>query len=114
MLRRLRILSLGKDLGSHRIDFVNPPSTSQAAPVTKEARSEARKTTMPETSSGVPKRFSISTCFARFLNTCLRVLPTDGIIESASRSQRGVWISAGHTQFTRILSGARSIAIVFE
>jgi hypothetical protein len=48
-------------------------------------------------------------------NTSSRVDPPPAaIVESASRSHRGVRISAWHTEFTRMLSPARSLSIDFE
>jgi len=82
-----------------------PPSTTQQAPVTQEARGEARKAMTVATSSAVPKRpsgmFSLTKLDMPSGSSCCRF----------HQVPPGAAIDPGATLFTRMLLGANSRAI---
>src|SRR5262249_32994852 len=80
-----------------------PPSTAMGKPVTNEAASEHNQTTASPTSSGLAMRPTGS------IATNCSSAP--GVLRIA-RSTIGVWITPGHTAFTRIPDLAYSSAAV--
>src|SRR5690606_21490018 len=78
----------------------NPPSTRSKAPVTKlDARSDARNTAAPFSSSGVPKRFS---------GVCFRIDSTRSALKILRFCSAGK--KPGIIAFTRMPCGANSRA----
>src|SRR2546425_11517361 len=79
-----------------------PPSTAMVCPVTKEAASEHSHTTASATSSGFPLRPA---------GSAIIICSSTGRW-CVTRSTIGVWITPGHTAFTRTPDLAYSNAAV--
>src|SRR5437588_12722487 len=79
-----------------------PPSTVQLAPVTRLARSEARKLTTAATSSGRPKRPSGMSDLTK------AVMPSGSACCRRSQDPPGNMIDPGATLLTRMLCAASS------
>jgi hypothetical protein len=85
---------------------VYPPSTIRYVPVMYEASSQTKKRIAWANYLGSPTRLSNALDPSSSLN-CASALP----IFSMCRKEAGVKIVPGHTQFTRIPNGARSMAM---